>query len=238
LQQHDGRKTNTWTKKRIGIIIAIAVGYGIWFNYLDTAVYCVPPEKPVPPTTPERLVRHDKPDCIAVGLVLGGNIKYQPWNIIGHCIPGLFLLLLMPKRLELFLAGVLISSAIMDSPLWGVMRLANGQHLWHMVPACYKYFCQEGVNYVQTSIDLKGLLDWTVYYYNPIGSYQVWQEAWFDHLPNAALIFWSVALRIIFAIILIVWQMRQEEEGKEFSLKKIILLSNYRSKRRKKMKNH
>jgi len=224
LQQHDGHKTNTWTKERIGIIIAVAVGYGIWFNYLDTAAYCVPPNKPVPLEIPDRVVNIDKQQCIEVGLVLGGNVQYQPWNIIGHCIPGLFLLLLMPKKLELFLAGVLISSAIMDSPLWGVMRLANNLPLWYMV---------EKVNFVDTSIDLKGLWDWTIYYYNPIGPYQVWERPWFDNLPNAALIFWSVALRIIFAIILIVWQMRQEDEGKEFSLKKIILLSNYRAKRRK-----
>lgn len=202
--------SKTWTKKRISIIVGVAVGYGIWFNYLDAAAYC--PDS-------------SKTNCIAVGQILGDNRYYQPWNIIGHCIPGLFILLLMPKRFELFLAGVLISSAIMDSPLWGVMRLVHGLPLWHMVG---------NINFVPTSIDLNGLFQWIVYYYNPIGLYPVWQDNWLGSgLPNAALIFWSVALRVIIASLLIVWQERQEAEGKEFSLKKIILLSNYRQRKRK-----
>jgi len=32
--------------------------------------------------------------CEDIGKILGGNSIYQPWNIIGHCIPGLFILLI------------------------------------------------------------------------------------------------------------------------------------------------
>jgi hypothetical protein len=105
------RAHKTWTRRRIGIIVGVAVVYGVWFNYLDSAAYCE--------------VEGTYKNCISVGQTLGGNLYYQPWNIIGHCIPGLFLLLLSPKKAELFLAGVLISSAVMDSPLWGAMRLAH-----------------------------------------------------------------------------------------------------------------
>jgi hypothetical protein len=212
LQQLGRRRT--WTRTNIIIIIAIAVGYGIWFNYLDAAVYCSE-------RNPHPIPKFCKTETVPIGKILGDNQLYQPWNIIGHCLPGLFILLLMPKRAELFLAAVLISSAIMDSPLWGVMRLAINLPLWHMV---------EKINFLETW----NLGEWIVYYYNPIGGYPVWGDSWLGPgLPNAAMIFWSVALRFIFAGVLIVWQMRQEEQGKEFSLKKIILFSNYRAKRRK-----
>jgi hypothetical protein len=194
----------TWTRRRIGIIVGVAVVYGVWFNYLDSAAYCE--------------VEGTYENCISVGQTLGGNLYYQPWNIIGHCIPGLFLLLLSPKKAELFLAGVLISSAVMDSPLWGVMRLAHVPPLplWHI----------QGDNDFAITWNL---WEWTVYYYNPIGSYQVWEDYWLaPGLPTAALIFWSVALRIILAAVLIIWQNRQEEEGKEFSLKEIVLFTHLR----------
>jgi hypothetical protein len=212
LQRLIGRKT--WTKKNIGIIIIVAVGYGIWFNYLDAAVYC-PERNPGTDPTP-----YCKAKTVPIGRILGDNQVYQPWNIIGHCLPGLIILLLMPKRLELFLAAVLISSAIMDSPLWGVMRLAIDAPLWHKV----------GDNPFVETWDLG---EWIAYYYNPVGDYPVWGDSWLGKgLPNAAMIFWSVLLRIVFAGILIIWQIRQEEKGKEFSLKKIVLLSNYRKRRR------
>jgi hypothetical protein len=212
LQQLIGRKT--WTKSNIAIIVAIAVGYGIWFNYLDAAVYCAE-------RNPEPSPKFCKTATVPIGKILRDNQFYQPWNIIGHCLPGLFILLLMPKRVELFLAAVLISSAIMDSPLWGVMRLALNLPLWHI---------EDGKNFIETW----DLWQWIVYYYNPLGTYPVWGDSWLGKgLPNAAIIFWSVALRVIFAGILIGWQIRQEEQGKEFSLKKIILLTRYREKRKK-----
>jgi hypothetical protein len=194
----------TWTRRRVGIIVGVAVFYGVWFNYLDSAAYC------------EDQVTFE--NCISVGQTLGGNQFYQPWNIIGHCIPGLFLLLLTPKKVELFLAGVLISSAVMDSPLWGAMRFAHVPPLplWHI----------QGDNDFAITWSL---WEWTVYYYNPIGGYQVWEDYWLaPGLPTAAMIFWSVALRLILAAVLIIWQNRQEEEGREFSLKDIVLFSKLR----------
>jgi len=46
----------------------------------------------------------------------------------------------------------------------------------------------------------------------------------FPGFPTASVIFFSVVLRIVFAGLLIYWQDRQEREGKEFSLKDILLL--------------
>jgi hypothetical protein len=63
-----------------------------------------------------------KCDVIPVGDLLGGNAYYQLWNVIGHLIPGLLLVWLTPKKVELFVAGALISSVVMDSPLWGFIR--------------------------------------------------------------------------------------------------------------------
>jgi hypothetical protein len=191
----------TWTIGNISIIIIIAIGYGIWFNVLDSAIYCVPPNKPVPPEIRERLVNIDKQHCIEVGLVLGGNVKYQPWNIIGHCIPGLFLLLSDRNKVELFLAGVLISSTVMDSPLWGIMRLMHDGPLWH---------CKETENNRCTNFeDTYNMDKWIAFYYNPIGLYSVWNDNWHGQ-PTAAFIFWSLIARVVLAIVLIRWQRKQE----------------------------
>ena len=97
-----------------------------------------------------------------LGTCLEETCIYQPWNVIGHCIPGLFLVLWTPKQLELFIAGALISSIIMDSPLWGVIRLGHQLPLW--------YLDENGKNFVNTC----DLTKWISYYYNPIGSYPVW----------------------------------------------------------------
>jgi len=196
-------RKKTWTKKRIFSIVIVAVVYGLWFNFLDSAAYIT-----------------ESKENITAGMLVGGksdNEIYQPWNILGHFIPGLILLAFFPKKFELFIASILISSAIMDSPLWGVAKLMHNLPLWHMV---------NGINFVPTSIDFTGFLQWIVYYYNPIGFYPVWEDNWpkDSGLPNAALIFWSVVLRFMFAILLIYWQDRQERMNKEFSLLKKALL--------------
>lgn len=101
--------SQTWTKKRIFSIVLVAVIYGIWFNFLDSAEFIL-----------------NSNDSITAGMVVGGELDnqvYQPWNIIGHCIPALILLAFFPKKFELFIASILISSAIMDSPLWGLVNL-------------------------------------------------------------------------------------------------------------------
>ena len=195
-------RVSTWTKKRIFLLVFTSIIYGIWFNYLDAAAYCY--------------YTNSSKICISIGEILGGNEYYQPWNIIGHCIPALLLLTIFPKKFELFIASILISSAIMDSPIWGVMRLVNDLPLWYI---------EDGKNFVPTSLDLNGLWNWIIYYYNPVGSYPVWEDNWPEGsgLPNAALIFWSVALRVIFAMALILWQKKQEADGKEISLSDIII---------------
>src|SRR5215472_6558755 len=100
------------TREEEHVIISIAVIYGVWFNFIDSLNYCY-------------FDNNNKNTCVSVGQMFGGDLKYQPWNIVGHMIPGLFLLLYFwSKRgelaiIELFLAGILISTATMDSPLWG-----------------------------------------------------------------------------------------------------------------------
>ena len=183
----------TWTKKNLGIIIIVSFAYGIWFNYLDSAVYCN-----------DLLINIIEDRCMYVGKLFNNNSLYQPWNIIGHFIPGLFLLLFLPKKIELVIVGVLISSSIMDSPLWGIIRIANDGPLWHMV---------EKENFVETN----NLTQWIVYYYNPIGGHQVWKDSWpIGGQPTSALIFWSIIARIVGSIILIKWEDKQDKQKKRF----------------------
>jgi hypothetical protein len=68
---------------------------------------------------------------------------------------------------------------------------------------------------------------WIQFYYNPVGNYGVWDIN--SGLPSAAMIFWSLIGRSLGAGLLIWWQNRQEEEGKEFSLPKLILRTGERS---------
>lgn len=164
----------TWDKKRVVIVILISIVYGVWFDYLDSAN--------------------------GIGDDMGGNIKYQSWNIVGHMIPGLFMFLTY-RKLELFLAGVLISTVVMDAPLWGVMKV-DGHHqaLWNPAPTM-------------------SITSWISFYYNPIGLYTVWN--WVGGQPTAALMFWSMVARAGCAFMLIWYQDRLESQGKEFKLTKI-----------------
>jgi hypothetical protein len=190
----------TWTKRRLLIVVAVALVYGIWFNFLDSAAYC--------PNQGEKDC-DDKCSPVSIGSMFGGDLVYQPWNVIGHCIPGLFLVWWTPKRLELFIAGALISSVIMDSPLWGVIRLGHHLPLWYMN--------EKGENFVNTC----DLGKWIEYYYKPNGLYPVWNTQ--SGLPNAAMIFWSIIGRSVAAILLIYFQSRQEKMGKDFSLVNSVL---------------
>lgn len=184
----------TWTRRRIIIVISVAFIYGVWFNFLDSAAYCPNQKKDS---------CDEQCKAISIGQIFGGDHRYQIWNTVGHCIPGLFLLWWAPKKFELFIVSVLISSAIMDSPLWGVMRLAQNLPLWHISEA--------GENFSNTC----NLIEWIAYYYNPIGLYPVWNTP--SGLPTAALLFWSIIIRIIGATLLIWFQARQEPE-KDFYL--------------------
>jgi hypothetical protein len=211
--EFDGRqhhKRRTWTTRRITVIILIAVVYGVWFNFIDSLNYCYKVQD-----------NNNQKTCVSVGQMFGGDPKYQPWNIVGHMIPGLFLLLyFMSKKeelaiIELFLAGILISTAIMDSPLWGATRLLlTGNPLWYCDP------CEppHPINQTTTGPPIVQLMTWIAYYYNPVGTYVV-----FDTFPTAALIFWSVVGRIAGAVTLIVWQYRQEKKEAPIStLKELV----------------
>lgn len=193
---------STWTKRRILIVIVIALLYGTWFNILDTLGYCKYQEM-----QPENC--DEKCDVVSIGDMFGGNQFYQSWNVIGHLIPGLFLVLWTPKKVELFVAAALISSIVMDSQLWGVMR--EGVHdlpLWHLNELKDKFAntCDVG--------------KWIQFYYNPGGTYGVWDINLF---PSAAVIFWSLVARSLAAGLLIWWQAKQERDGKDFSLPKLVL---------------
>ena len=192
-------KTRTWNSRRVLIVIAIALAYGTWFNVLDSLAYC--------PNQVQNSCERCQP--VSIGSLFGGDYVYQPWNVIGHLIPGLFLACWTPKRVELFVAGALISSVVMDSPLWGVLRLEHGLPLWYMNEA--------GQNFVNTC----NLDQWISYYYNPVGSYPVWNNP--VGFPTAALLFWSLIGRSLGAGLLIWWQAGQEKQGKEFSLPRLVL---------------
>jgi hypothetical protein len=156
----------TWSRRMIIAIICVAISYGIWFDYLDSLV--------------------------GIGTLFGGNIYYQPWNIIGHFLPALFLLLLDPRKIEFFLAGFLISTAVMDLPVWGVERIyAHHGYLW-----------LEHSNTYSVSA-------WSQFYYNPIGTYGVWGSTF----PTAMVMFWSVVGRLLAAGFLIWYQTKIEKEA-------------------------
>jgi hypothetical protein len=195
----------TWTRRRILIVIAIAILYGIWFNILDSAGYCLNQEELQSKSCNEKCV------IIPVGNLFGGDLSYQSWNVIGHLIPGLFLVWWTPKKVELFVAGALISSVVMDSPLWGVIRLdAHALPLWYLNTPNAESFAN--------TCDIS---KWIPFYYNPVGAYGVWSIS--IGFPSAAVIFWSLVGRSLAAGLLIWWQAKQEKDGKEFSLPKLVL---------------
>lgn len=196
----------TWTSRRIIIVISIAILYGLWFNILDSAGYCLNQQELQSNSCDVRCV------ILPVGQMFGGDQLYQPWNVIGHLIPGLFLVWLTPKKVELFVAGALISSVVMDSPLWGTVRIdVHVLPLWHIDNS------QDSESFSNTC----DIHEWIQFYYNPVGTYGVWDMN--SNIPSAALIFWSLVLRSLGAGLLIWWQARQEEQGKEFSLPKLVL---------------
>jgi hypothetical protein len=91
-------------------------------------------------------------------------------------------LLLKEKKLELFVAGVLISTVVMDSPLWGVER-----KFFHGLPLCVGVDKPDGNH---THITEWRIGNWITYYYNPVGFYPVWDGSWlFLGFPTVAGIF-------------------------------------------------
>ena len=205
MNQNISTKTNTWKKSTVIIVIVVSITYGMWFNLLDSLTYCQSTSESNHSFTHQ---------CTSIGQIFAGsneysNQFYQPWNIIGHCLPGLFMALMFrEKKLELFVAGVLISTVVMDSPLWGFERkFFHGLPLWDGIPP-FTY----------------NVVDWIKYYYNPVGFYSVWDTNWlFPNFPNAVTIFWSLVARITAAILLIWYQHREETNGRHFSLKSMLI---------------
>ncbi|MCS4538955.1 MAG: hypothetical protein HYY67_08880 [Thaumarchaeota archaeon] len=188
------RVRGTWTRSRLGVILLVAFVYGTWFNLLDSVIYCI-----------------NASTCKSIGEIFGGNQLYQPWNVFGHMIPSMLMFFFRPLKSELFVAGFLISTAVMDSPLWGVARLLRGSPLWHG---------DQTGNHVPTS----DLSEWVTYYYNPFGTYLVWDSYWLlPGFPTSAAIFWSLVLRVVLAALLIWWQNRQEMLGREFSITRLLV---------------
>jgi hypothetical protein len=197
----------TWNVTVISILILVSIIYGVWFNFLDSAAYCY--------------LNNEQEVCKPIGEALGHNNLYQTWNIIGHLIPSLFLFLYF-RKIELLFVSLLISTSIMDSPIWGIMRLVLYENvgLWH----CADGKCEPthgcDVNYEQTSI----VYEWMIFYYNPFGFYPVWEDYWpIECSPTSALIFWSLVLRVSIAIVIIGWQERVEKKGKRFSIIKELI---------------
>lgn len=206
---HSPTVFQTWDRKRICIVIAVALLYGIWFNFIDSLGFCAVKLKETcneecQVASIGQQFRRDTEDSGD-----SGDSVYQPWNIIGHLIPGMILLWwYTPKKFELFVAGALISSIVMDSPIWGVTRLAHNLPLWYMD--------ENDKNFVNTC----NIVNWILYYYNPIGDYPVWKTE--SGLPTAAILFWSIIGRGVAAALLIWWHAKQDKENKDFSLVKLM----------------
>lgn len=130
--------------------------------------------------------------------MLGGNGVYQPWNLIGHLIPGLFLIFYKPDKIELAIAGFLISTVVMDTPLWGVevLYFHPNQQLW-----------------IKDDVPTDNIWEWIGFYYNPIGTDGVWGAS--NSFPTAAVIFWSIVARIFGAGFLIWFQNKHEGRKNE-----------------------
>lgn len=146
----------TWNKRVVIVVISVAIGYGVWFDWIDS----------VP----------------GVGTLAGGDKVYQIWNVIGHFVPGTFMLILDPRKLEYFFAGFLISTAVMDSPVWPVERV----------------YAHHGILWTQHG-NTNSIVKWMEFYYNPIGNYGVWSGTF----PTASIMFVSIFLRLLGAGILI-----------------------------------
>jgi hypothetical protein len=196
-------KGQTWTRRTIVIILVVALIYGLWFDFLDSLAFCFDNAE-------------GTQTCVSIGKMFGenlgknfgGNKGYQSWNIMGHIIPGLFVVLFYigtkhwKSAFELSIVGFLISTSIMDSPVWGAIRLYVHQiPLWHQVQDH-----QEATS---------NITEWIISYYNPIGTYLVWDQHWiFDNFPTSATIFWSLIGRLVAAAIIIYWQFRNQEKHK------------------------
>jgi hypothetical protein len=178
----------------------IAFLYGTWFNFLDSLVYCL------------NFSGSSSQICKSIGEIFGGNMFYQAWNVFGHIIPTVFAGLRRPTDWRLYFAGFFASTLVMDSPLWGVIRLYwHHTALWTAGPG-------------GTQAPTNDLWEWVSYYYNPFGHYLVWDSPWpFAPYPTAWLIFWSLIIRGLFAVLLVLWQRSQEKDERKLRERKASL---------------
>ncbi len=213
-------KTGTWTAGRISFILGVSIAYGVWFDAIDS-VSCCPPRYSVTLANSGALPGNE-PLRIPIGEIFGGNVVYQAWNILGHLIPAFALVMFYPKKFELFIAAALISSTIMDSPIWGIMKLYwHGDDLTKNMPRD---------NLLCNRVHTRDFKEWIFYYYDPKGQCLVWNEAWpskdyLPNVPNGTVIFWSIVLRGAGAGYLIWHQNKKERKGEEFSLLRLVGLS-------------
>jgi hypothetical protein len=197
--QAERRWNISWRVWVLVPIVVVSLLYGTWFNFLDSLVYCL-----------------DLSDfsqiCKSIGAIFGGNMYYQAWNVFGHLIPSVFAGLRRPKDWRLYFAGFFASTVVMDSPLWGVIRL-----YWHHTTL---WTGGPGGSHVPTN----NFWDWVLYYYNPFGHYLVWDSPWpFAPYPTAWLIFWSLIIRVLFAVLLIFWQRGQEKDEQMWKKQRVSL---------------
>lgn len=116
------------------------------------------------------------------------------------------------EGLATVLCGIFRFYSRMDSPLWGVIRL-----YWHHTTL---WTGGPGGSHVPTN----NFWDWVLYYYNPFGHYLVWDSPWpFAPYPTAWLIFWSLIIRVLFAVLLIFWQRGQEKDEQMWKKQRVSL---------------
>ncbi len=177
--------SNVWKSvrwfQRYQFILLLSVGYGVWFSYLD-----------VIPT---------------IGKVFGSY--YQVWNYLGHPLPSLFWLFIAPKKWEFWVAAILISTAVMDSPLWGAIREIQGYNFWCDPSEPFRY--REDCTF----------REWFAFYYNPIGNYTILgRESTLTFsgifIPTAWMMFTSLLARFVGAWLLIYKQYRDEKRKKGY----------------------
>ncbi len=174
IRSRDIKKELRWFHKYEFIII-ISFFYGVWFDFADSI-----------------------PDIgLAFVNPFFGNY-YQVWNYIGHGLAGSFWVFVDHRNWRFWAAAILISTVVMDSPLWGLIREfdVNGHDFWcdpdPIIPFNYRKHCT--------------FTEWFHFYYNWVGNYSVLGKESTYHpsgttifIPSASIIFWSLAGRGVLA---------------------------------------
>lgn len=166
---------------RIRYLALLSFLYAMWFNWLDTI-----------PGVGAFLSEPGQHESAALNSGLAGDTGYQIWNWLGHFIPASFYLIMLRGAYKTFwIAAGLLSTGVMDSPLWGVTRMLRGY-----ADMDNGFWCRGAQDF---DFPQCGFADWLAFYYNPIGAYPVLPafpvgEA--SIVVTSAAIFWSFLLRI------------------------------------------